>query len=125
MDRLLNINVLADCRLNLVRALDQRTAAIAEIESRMPTIRELTIHLAHCRTPRVRKQMSVSPPHCLGRMTNEGIDEPLVHAFTRQVADETVAQTMPAFNRMPSTATDSPAKYVVCFVRRQWLRVRS
>ena len=66
----------------------------------------------------IREKMRVSPPHGFSRVPNETVDEPLVHTFTRQIADEAMPQTMPAADLGPLAATERPGEMIARLRRR-------
>ena len=45
--------------------------------------------------------MSIPASHLLGRVTHELVDNSLIDSLTREIADETVAKTVPAFDLCP------------------------
>jgi len=64
--------------------------------------------------------VAVATSHFVGCVTNEFINDSLVHALASQVADEAMAQAVPAFDFVPLRTTERRFKMTMGLISCEW-----
>jgi hypothetical protein len=63
----------------------------------------------------------VSPAHFVGGVADKRVDDPLVNALHRTIADEAVPQNVPTSQSAPLGTIEGSLEMIVCFITCDWL----
>ena len=69
------------------------------------------------------KQVPIPAPHFFGLVADPGVDNSLVDALHRAIADEGVTKTVPTRNPVPLAAAKCSFDAVACVVACKWCRI--